>query len=327
MHILYTIVLILLMGASNVWADEKMLMNVKEVTANLANYRKMAQSTLNTKEISVKSLAAGVEYYNSLIHTGYGTVSYFIPQAEHNIEKLTKAIFIFDKRMMRVDNIEGPLAGRNIIYNGEIQISINKKYNKRTKEWITMYGKEEENTINTDLDPRRWYNIRATGYLEHPIEELIQSSNARLVGKEQVDGKPCYIINLWGNIPEAPELLWICPDIGFRIVKVYHRYIEKGEIFVTHYRFSYKEYKQKEEAIWLPQRVEHMIFKVNAKDNIIGPSPKFGPNIFIVYDDFQVNLDVSSHFKPRFKRGILIFDVSSSRQIPVEQLLPDFIEK
>jgi len=310
--LIFALVLWLAWNISDISAAEKWLMSMEDIAAILPHYKELAGATIDPQEMSLEALAAGVEYYNSLIYSGHGTISYFSPRSQ---EKKLKTIFTFEGRKMRADIKEGLEAGKIQIYNGEIQISIRDGH----------VVKDDLNSIDPNQDPRSWYQVRGRYYMEDPLENRLRDSHARFVGKEKVDEKLCYIVNESKN-PNEPNLLWICPEMGFRVVKSYARtWIDRP--IATHRRFKYKKYNQDGEKIWFPQLVEYALIPIDTQGLAIRPLPSGGPNVFMISADFKINLDVSSYFEPRFPSGTLIFDLASKREIPVEQILPDFVER
>ncbi len=325
MCIVCGLVLWLAWSVTGVLAGEEWLMSLEEIAASLTHYKEMAQGSIQPSEMSLEALAAGVEHYNSLIRSGRGTVSYFSPRSDKRIGT-PKAIFTFDGRKMCSDMLEGIQAGRNKIYNGEVLVCIHRRYNRRTKEYVTSISKGDLNMINTSLDPRSWYQAHAKFYLENPLEKRLRDPRARFVGREQVDEKLCYVVDESGSQKE-PRLLWICPEEGFRVLKTCNFTWGRDRRVAAHRRIRYKVHEFKGESIWFPQRVEYIDLTVDEQHLAKDPLPEGGPNILTVYDDFEINLDVSSYFEPRFAPGTLVFDVASRRELPVEQILPDFVDR
>lgn len=325
-HIICMIVLWLAWSIWDAPADEKWMMSLEEIAANLAHYRELSQNTIEPSEMPLEALAAGVEYYNSLIRSGRGTVSYFWSRADPRLQ-IEKSMFTFDGCRMRSDVLEGIEAGRTKIYNGEFQIAITKRYDMRSKEYVTKVAKQDHNSVNrpNPIDPRAWYHVHAKRYLEDPLENRLRSRHTRIVGKESVNERICYVV----VANETPTLMWICPEIGFRVVKTcsFSMVPSLNERVASHSYIRYKAYEWEGEKVWFPQRVEYISLPVNEQKEAVKPLPEGGPNILTVYDDFEINPDVSSYFEPRFPPGTLVFDVASRREAPIEQILPGFVEK
>ena len=257
------------------------------------------------QNIDLTSLVAGMKLYDSLIRSGTGSCVYESSPAQ---EKRLVAIFAFQGRKMRADIIEGLEAGNLKIFNGEFQITLNRRMKRFTK--------QNKSTIDPVLDPRYWMNGAELFYLEKSLGEYLEQRQSKIIRQEAVDEIHCYVVDV--SFHDEIRHLWIAPKMGFRLLKIFDESwsaVHGKRIHINH-RLYYTEHKTNGKPVWFPRMVKYEAIDPNASK---GEQYLF-KNIFQV-KDFKMNAPVSSAFELEFPPGTLIHDSSSDTYIPADEIL------
>lgn len=177
------------------------------------------------------------------------------------------------------------------------------------------YGVRPIPIIDPQLDPRCWTTygpLRPFSYLMTPLSKMIEKYESEIIGTEVLNGNKTYIIKVKHPITESLKL-WICPEIGFRLVKLKQTSIAKDEVgagpfkngalYITDRDLSYKEYLP---GIWFPEKIVETIHH-----SIDGSPDKKGDMIgktTLQTIKCKLNTDVSSLFQLDIPNDTLVLD-------------------
>lgn len=177
------------------------------------------------------------------------------------------------------------------------------------------YGVRPISIIDPQLDPRCWttYGPLSTySYLMTPLSKMIEKYESEIIGTEVLNGIDTYIVNVKHPITESLKL-WICPEKGFRLVKLKGTSIskdedrtspfKKGTLYITERDLSYKEYLP---GIWFPEKIVETIHpsidgSPDKKGNMLGKTT-------LQTIKCKLNTDVSSLFQLDIPNDTLVFD-------------------
>lgn len=263
------------------------------------------------QDIDLPTLAAGMKYYDSLIRSGTGTCIYESSPAQ---EERLVTVFTFEGRKMRADILEGLEAGNLKFFNGELQITFTPRMNR--------YTKQDRSTIDPMIDPRYWMRGAELFYLEKSLGEHLEQRPSRILRQETLDGMLCYIVDV-SNPPDHVRYLWIAPEMGFRLLKIYDESWVDSRRINFNYRLFYTEYKTNGKIFWFPKLVKYEAINLASSKKIEPTMLKkkyVFKNTFRV-QDFKVNVPVSAALELKISPGTLIHDSSSNTYIPVEKIL------
>lgn len=257
------------------------------------------------QNIDLPTLVAGMKKHDTFIRSGMGTCVY---ESSPSQEMRLVAIFAFEGRKMRADIIEGLESGNLKIFNGEFQITFNRR--------MKRYSKQNKSTIDPVLDPRFWKNGAELFYLEKSLGEYLEQRESKIIRQETVDEILCYVVDV--SFHDEIRHLWIAPKMGFRLLKIYDESWSPvhGKRIHINYRLYYKEHKTNGKPVWFPRMVKYEAIDLNASK---GEQHLF-KNTFQV-KDFKVNAPVSSAFELEFPPGTLIHDSSSDSYFPADEIL------
>lgn len=267
----------------------------------------------SAQDIDLPTLVAGMNHYDSLVRTGTGTCIYESSPAAQ--ERKLVAVFTFDGRKMRADIIEGLEAGNRVVFNGEFQITSTPR--------LKRYTKQNRSTIDPFIDPRYWMNGAELFYLEKSLGEHLEQHPSEILRQESVEKIPCYVVDV--SVHDTVRHLWIAPEMGFRLIKIYAESWSPVHAKRIQYNFRlfYTEHKTDGKTFWFPKKVKYEAIDPNASDGkelgARGERMLF-ENTFKV-EDFKVNVPVSSAFELNIPKGTLIHDSASNTYIPVEKIL------
>lgn len=177
------------------------------------------------------------------------------------------------------------------------------------------YGVRPTSIIEPQLDPRCWTTygpLSPHSYLMTPLSKVIEKYESEIIGTKVLNGKETYIVSVKHPITES-LMLWICPEMGFRLVKLIETSIAKNEdgtspfkngvLYITERVLSYKEYLP---GIWFPEKMVQTIYpslvgNPEKKGNILGKTT-------LQTIKCKINTDVSSLFQLDIPDDTMVFD-------------------
>ncbi len=183
--------------------------------------------------------------------------------------------------------------------------------------------------IDPHLDPRYWmtYGLATpTSYLMTPLWRVLEKYESEILQIEMLNGEETYLVSV--QAPRGQPLkLWICPEKGFRLVKLQTMFehlsesdmlpFKKGVHYFKERVLHYREYQP---GIWFPEKVEETLHPLVAEDpenreDLIGKTTLQSSGAF------QLNLDVSSNeFQLDIPDETLIFDSVLGKGRPFREL-------
>lgn len=177
------------------------------------------------------------------------------------------------------------------------------------------YGVRPVPIIDPQLDPRCWTTygpLSPFSYLMTPLSKMIEKHESEIIGTEVLNGNKTYIIKVKHPITESLKL-WICPEMGFRLVKLKETSIandevgaspfKNGVLYITDRDLSYKEYLP---GIWFPEKIVETIRpsidgSPDKKGNILGKTT-------LQTIKCKLNTDVSSLFQLDIPNDTMVLD-------------------
>lgn len=177
------------------------------------------------------------------------------------------------------------------------------------------YGVRPEAFIAPQIDPRCWMTfgpLSTHSYLMTPLSKVIEKHESEIIGTEALNGRETYIIRVKHPIAKSLKL-WICPEMGFRLVKLIRTYVPKNEnemspfkngvLYITERVISYKEYLP---GIWFPKKMVQTIHpsldgNQEKKGNILGKTT-------LQTIKCELNTDVSSLFQLDISDDTMVLD-------------------
>ena len=177
------------------------------------------------------------------------------------------------------------------------------------------YGVRPISIIEPQLDPRCWTTygpLSPHSYLMTPLSKVIEKYESEIIGTEVLNGKETYIVSVKHPITESLKL-WICPEMGFRLVKLKETSVAKNEdgmspfkngvLYITERVLSYKEYLP---GIWFPEKIVETIHpslvgNPDKKGNILGKTT-------LQTIKCKLNTDVSSLFQLDIPGDTMVLD-------------------
>jgi len=210
------------------------------------------------KGMDLEIILSGIQYYDSLIKSGEGDVTYRRIQTagltDAGSDMTHEYHLIFNQRKTRMDipeHILGKLHFPKLTYintegKGEWKIQYDKSRTHYT------YSTTSNGTFR-DWDPR-W--IMTTIWQEGSVYEHLKKGNFKVKQKQNLGKIECYVL----ENPDREEKIWIAPDLGFRFLKYEHKFalevdlprrgMKKGTPMVTRRWASYQKYGE----AWFPKQ-------------------------------------------------------------------------
>ncbi len=207
-------------------------------------------------------------------------------------------------------------------------------YTHSTEEYVLVYTPRIEYMVGPGcriralLDPRYWMTYgkaTPTSYLMTPLWRVLEKYESDILQTEMLNGEETYLVSV--KEPRGQPLkLWICPEKGFRLVKlqtIFENPIEsdmipfkKGIHYVTERILHYREYQP---GIWFPEKIVQTIHPLLSED------PKnrgdlVGKTTLQPSGAFQLNLDVSNEFQLDLPDETSIFDDELGKMRPFREL-------
>jgi len=261
----------------------------------------ISSQSASGQELDLETLIAGTKYYDSLVKSGTGTVVYeflltFRDKSKRRPEKMVYTFTFEGKRKIRAD------FQKCFLYNNQTHIWDGEKtiiYERGTNRYV----KADSCSLSGEEDPRSWITMGPYGeYRDNPLGKYLEKhiKEIKILRTEKVDGILCYVLKVHGKFT-----IWIAPEMGFRMIKLYCTARIRGINTEFKRRIYYKEYKFNDITVWFLKRMEREINKMTSKGKVTGPEA------FYVKDDFKLNVDVSGKFK--LPPNIKVFNPSSGR--------------
>jgi len=155
-------------------------------------------------------------------------------------------------------------------------------------------------------DPRNW----GIWYDRQTLSDYLrQRKRTRIVGSENIDGLPCYVIETtFPRNKEATVKFWVTPEQGFRLIQ---------SLFHT----DTAEYKRKcEWQSYETESGEHVWFVKRgvARFLVVGKEEYISSTIEV--SDFQPNVDVSHFFRPELTPETEVWNRKTQRSVPFKEI-------
>ena len=294
-------------------------------------------TSIAADEIDMKTVIAGIKYYDSLIESGRGDC--ILEKNFHLLPNSTKAeyLFVFDgigeNRKMKVMYQQGgPKKNMTQFFDGEKQWEI---YDHEV-EYKKMYGVRHELKMGRTLDPGSWLTYGSANYETEPLWKLLERYECKIIGMERLNDDNCYVIQ--AEKPSSRSFkIWIAPQKGFRPIKIENRFVvgHTSPIFeaagisdlVTNERMVTKEltYQKYADRIWFLQKgkTTYVAFLADPEngENTAESEVKIIRESRIELKDFKLNIDVSDQLRLNIPNEVLVFDHSVRRLRPATELL------
>lgn len=229
--------------------------------------------------LDLEIILSGIQYYDSLIKSGEGDVTYrqiiaFTPRGSkipkgkmpEMREETHKYHLTFHRHKTRMDIPEH--------FVGKLHFSKRTVITDEKGEWVTTYHDDhisgyhystKSSLAYMDWDPRILLKIpwRSKG----TVYKYLKKKKFKVKQKESVRRIECYRL----ETPDGKERIWITPDLGFRFLK-YEREtksrgvpgwveMKKGTPLVTRRRVYYKKYGE----AWFPKKAIREWFFIDEK--------------------------------------------------------------
>jgi hypothetical protein len=158
-------------------------------------------------------------------------------------------------------------------------------------------------------------NYLGLGINKEKIAALLKEGKISLVGKENIAGDLCYIVEVIKD-EELPTSegektvyrwrwrLWIDPNLGWSIIRRVD-YAPDGRVVYT---LEFEEFKSYAEGIYLPTKATSTLY---AYDEVIKKSVPISQKTFVVKEG-KINQDIPDQaFSPTIPNGVLVWDAQS----------------
>lgn len=207
-------------------------------------------------EIDLEIILAGIKYYDSLVKSGEGKVSYRrvqTPGLADNGHRIAVEYYLtFTKRQTRMDIPEYYMGKAHfaelthIQKKGEGELHVPGFNVPRRR--LTYYSYDTGSF--TEWHPK----MVITDWDEGSLYEHLKEKNFKIKEKSELNQVVCYVLdNMKG------EKIWIAPELGFNFLKYEHRFaldidltrrgLSRGADLVEYRRASYEKYGD----IWFPK--------------------------------------------------------------------------
>ena len=189
-----------------------------------------------------------------------------------------------------------------IIFDGKIQLTI-----PHSKQILMRYG------YFNPSDPRGW----GPWYKKQKLSDYLgQQEKIRVVGGENLDGIPCYIVETQDpKLQDAVVKFWIAPRNGFRCVQTLYETGTRRQLRKIEWQ-GYQLKGQENEFVWFPK---HGISLSMKRSNPKEPWSKPFRNEAVI-TDFQPNIDVSHFFHLQIPPETKIFNVELKQSTTFKEI-------
>ena len=232
----------------------------------------------------LETIIAGIKYNDSLVKSGKGHCILEYPTSRQ--EPKVEYFYAFDGIKIRCDSHSKARPNIVQIFDGEKLIDINRS---KTPFRINIYGGSA--AVDAVMDPRYW----GLYYHGKSLGEYLEENAIKVLKKENVSKKLCYVIQAKRDPRGGLINFWIAPHKGFRCVKLQHGTSYRGKSnkkkSIPSINTTIVLYQKLRGGIWFPKAAGFVALnKTKSKDRVI-----IAYNIII--KDFELNVDVSNLFR------------------------------